>query len=489
MRIFDQLSLKNRFAVLLILIYAVSLPVISIITYYVLKQHAIATAYDSARLYLSFFNATRHYVGDELRPVLQRTLPDRFILEGMSRSYVAGSIARGVSKEHPGYLFKHASLNPRNPANRADELEREIINRFRDDREPREWKGLITKGGGRYYVLARSGSDIETSCLACHGLPEKAPKEMVAKYGTVAGFHLQQGEIIDAMVAYIPVRFPIADARNTVALFVGIYTLFFGTLLFLINRRFDWFYQKIESDKKVIEDIDEEVMNLNREIEDVVAERTMGMFGLKVADRIRNPVTVIGGICRRLTKEEKESIPRDKLLTIISECDRMEKIVGDFDELVRTKRFLFKREDLNEIASTTVKLMERTIEEARLKLIVKLSPRQLMFNANRQLFKMSIRHLISNAVDASSPGGEIIIASEGDGDSVCLIIKDTGRGMSSEEMHRIFEPFYSTKGRTGMGLPLVRQIVSEHLGEVTLESQPGSGTTVRLRFPSRWKEE
>lgn len=489
MKIFEQLSLKKRFAVLMVMFYAISLPVISLITYYVLKQHAIATAYDSARLYLSFFNAARHYVGEELRPVLRRELPHRFILEGMSRSYVAGSIARGVSKEHPGYLFKHASLNPRNPANRADEFETKLINRFRDNQEVREWKGLIVKGGGRYYVLARSGSAIEASCLSCHGAPDAAPREMIAKYGAVAGFHMQAGEIVDAMVAYIPVRFPIADARNTVALFVGIYTLFFGTLLFLINRRFDWFYQKIESDKKVIEDIDEEVMNLNREIEDVVAERTMGMFGLKVADRIRNPVTVIGGICRRLTKEEKEGIPRDKLLAIITECDRMEKIVGDFDELVRTKRFLFKREDLNEITSTTLKLMERTVEEARLKLSTKLSDKQLMFNANRQLLKMSIRHLISNAVDASAPGGEITVATEAEGDSVCLIIKDTGRGMSSEEMHRIFEPFYSTKGRTGMGLPLVRQIVSEHLGDVTLESQPDAGTTVRLRFPSRWKEE
>jgi hypothetical protein len=61
--------------------------------------------------------------------------------------------------------------------------------------------------------------------------------------------------------------------------------------------------------------------------------------------------------------------------------------------------------------------------------------------------------------------------------------------MSSEELHRIFEPFYSTKGRTGMGLPLVRQIITEHMGEVILESTLGVGTTVQFIFPVRWKEE
>ena len=61
--------------------------------------------------------------------------------------------------------------------------------------------------------------------------------------------------------------------------------------------------------------------------------------------------------------------------------------------------------------------------------------------------------------------------------------------MSAEELHRIFEPFYSTKGRTGMGLPLVRQIITEHMGEVILESTLGVGTTVQIIFPVRWKEE
>jgi signal transduction histidine kinase len=230
-------------------------------------------------------------------------------------------------------------------------------------------------------------------------------------------------------------------------------------------------------------------MDLNHEMESIVAERTMGMFGLKVADRIRNPVTVIGGLCHQLARKEIEGLPKEKLQAILSECAKMETIVADFDELVRSKRFLFNREDLNEIASATLRLMEQKIKEAGLRLQVKLHDKQLMFNANRQLIRISIQHIITNAVDASAPGGEISIVTGEKDDSLYLTIKDTGRGMSSEELHRIFEPFYSTKGRTGMGLPLVRQIVTEHMGEVTLESTLGVGTTVQFIFPVRWKEE
>jgi signal transduction histidine kinase len=484
-----KLNQKKRFTVLIILIYIISLPIISVITYYILKQNAINNAYNTASLYLRTYESTRHYVAEELRPVLQKELPGRFVVQGMSRSYVARSISRRVLKELPGHRFKNASLNPRNPINRADDLEARIINEFRNKSEMTEWRGFIEEQGAHYYVLAQAGLPIQESCLSCHGDPQAAPKEMVERYGATAGFHMKVGERVDALMAYIPVHVALQDARRTVAVFVGLYTVFFGIIFYLINMRFKWFYEKIESDKDIIESIDKEVMNLNHEMEDIVAERTMGMFGLKVADRIRNPVTVIGGLCHQLARKEIEGLPKDKLQAILSECAKMETIVSDFDALVTSKRFLFKREDLNEITATTLRLLERKISDAGLRLLVKLHDKQLMFNANRQLIKISIQHIITNAVDASKHGGEISIVTGVKDDSLYLTIKDTGRGMSSEELHRIFEPFYSTKGRTGMGLPLVRQIITEHMGEVILESTLDVGTTVQFIFPVRWKEE
>ncbi|MBI5099812.1 MAG: DUF3365 domain-containing protein [Nitrospirae bacterium] len=482
---FRNLNARKRFAVVIILIYIVSIPIISAITYYILKQNAVDSAYNTARLYLASFEAARHYVGDELRPVLQREMPGKFIVEGMSRSYVAGSIARKVLQDIPGYIFKNASLNPRNPKNSADEFEREIINGFRDKKDGKEWRGLIERNGYHYYVLARSGSPVEGRCLQCHGDPAAAPKEMIERYGATSGFNMKTGEIVDALIAYIPVHIPLLSARKTVAVFIGIYTFFLGIVFWLIDRRFDWFYERIESDKKTIEGVSSEVLNLNREMEDIIAERTMGMVGMRIADSLRNPLTIIGGLSRQLLKAADKD---EKLRVILSECRKMEKIVADFDELLRSKRFLFKREDLNEIVIFTTRFEEQGIKDRGIGLSVSLYDKPLMFNANRQLIKIAVRHIINNAVDATPSGGKISVVTGGGEDAVFLEVTDTGRGMTSEELHRIFEPFYSTKGRIGVGLPLVRQIITEHMGEVMIESKPDTGTMVRFTFPIRWKE-
>lgn len=485
--VFRNLDPKRRFAIMMVLIYIFSLPIISTITYFILKQNAVDSAYNTARLYLAAFEAARHYVGDELRPILQKELPDKFIVEGMSRSYVAGSIARRVLQEIPGYIFKNASLNPRNPKNNADEFERGIINEFRSKIDVKEWKGLIEKQG-YYYVLARAGGPVQEQCLHCHGDPLLAPGEIIERYGKTSGFYMKTGEIVDALVAYIPIHIPLASARKTVAAFIGIYTLFFGIVFYVINRRFEWFYEKIESDKKTIERIGAEILNLNREIEDIVAERTMGMIGLRIADRIRNPVTIVGGLCRQLFKKEIEGVPKEKLQNIMDECQKMEKIVADFDELVKTKRFQFKRENLNEIALSAIRLVEHEIKDKGIALSINLYDKPLMFNANRQLIKIAIRHIINNAMDATIFGGRISIFTGEKEDNIFLTITDTGKGMTPEELHRIFEPFYSTKGRTGMGLPLVRQIITEHMGEIIVDSKPNIGTTVQFIFSMRWKE-
>ena len=76
-----------------------------------------------------------------------------------------------------------------------------------------------------------------------------------------------------------------------------------------------------------------------------------------------------------------------------------------------------------------------------------------------------------------------------EGEKVILIVHDSGQGIPQDTIGKIFEPFYSTKNRSfGMGLPLVRQVVAEHMGDIHVESEVGAGSTFRITFPTRWKE-
>jgi len=92
-------------------------------------------------------------------------------------------------------------------------------------------------------------------------------------------------------------------------------------------------------------------------------------------------------------------------------------------------------------------------------------------------------NLILNACEAQSGGGEVILTTRLEDGGVVLDIADRGPGVSPEDAARIFEPFYSTKESTGLGLSICHAIVRQHDGEIRVENRPGGGALFRLRFP------
>jgi CheY-like chemotaxis protein len=100
-------------------------------------------------------------------------------------------------------------------------------------------------------------------------------------------------------------------------------------------------------------------------------------------------------------------------------------------------------------------------------------------------------NLIQNALDAMDGGGTLSIATFTCNDEACIEVRDTGIGMTAEVRERAFEPFFSTKGTqgTGLGLSEVYGIMKRHRGGIDVDSAPGVGTTIRLRFPLTTRSE
>jgi len=486
-----DLSPKKKFALLLIAIYIISLPLISTLTYIILKDNAVRDAYDAGKLLLSTVEAVKHYVAEELRPVFYKEMPGRFIVEGMSRSYVAGDIARRVQKEHPNDKYINASLSPMNPQNAADEFQSGIINTFIRNRELKEWRGFRTRPDGEYYVIARAGQPFTADCLLCHGDPSVAPKELVERYGPTAGFNKKIGQLEDATFVYIPIGVPLAAARKVVAIFIGLYTLSFGIILIIINVHFARLYNQSEADKKRIEEINLELMDLNRDMESIISERTMNLIALSVADRVRNPATAIAGTFNRILKKEALSDPlRERLSDLMLEAQKLDAIVKDYETILRGRQIMFRVEDLNEIVRSVLPLMESERKEKDIEITLRLAEKPPRCVVNRQLIRVAVLHVLKNAVEATPPGGAITIATSSDEDHISLSIADTGRGIPEEEIPKIFSLFYSTKKhRIGMGLPLVKQILEEHKGAISVESIIGRGSAFLITLPVRWSEQ
>jgi signal transduction histidine kinase len=241
---------------------------------------------------------------------------------------------------------------------------------------------------------------------------------------------------------------------------------------------------------KMEDDYRQTLEEFNREMETLVAERTMSLMALTVADKIRNPAAVIAWTSKRIIEKEKLSGSlMEGIKDINAEAEKLEKIVGDFQAILKSRHSMFRYEDINGIVRGVMEVVEQEAAHKGIKLLVNLPEQPMKINAQKNLLRVAIFHLMRNAIEATPAGGSVTVASSADKDNIFISIADTGYGISQEDIVKIFDPFFSTKGqRFGMGLPLVKQIVLEHMGEITVESEPAKGASFKMIFPVRWQE-
>ena len=122
-------------------------------------------------------------------------------------------------------------------------------------------------------------------------------------------------------------------------------------------------------------------------------------------------------------------------------------------------------------------------------------PRNLpVVMADSDLLTRAVTNVIANAIKYSPPGREVLVSVQTDGRDLLIEVADKGYGIAPEDVDRIFEKFYrvprvenADEPGTGLGLTFVREIMESHGGNVTVESELGSGSTVTLRLPLELK--
>ncbi len=215
-----------------------------------------------------------------------------------------------------------------------------------------------------------------------------------------------------------------------------------------------------------------------------------------VAHEIKNPLGSIGihlqlvnKVLDRSSSAESESL-REYLDIIAEEVERLNGIVVDFLFAVRPMDIQLQDSDLNSLIEDMVEFVRYELQEADIRLTLDLDERMPSLRLDEKYFKQVLINLIKNAIHAMPEGGELRVASERRGDEVLLRVSDTGVGMNDEVIHKIFEPYYTTRDNgSGIGLTLVYKIIREHMGDIAVMSEEGKGSTFTVSLPVPQREQ
>src|SRR5216117_206569 len=167
-----------------------------------------------------------------------------------------------------------------------------------------------------------------------------------------------------------------------------------------------------------------------------------------------------------------------------SEVNRLDSIVTQFLRAIRPSRPQLRPDNLNTIIEEAVRFFTPEIQDRDMTVKQELRSDLPLLQLDRDQMKQAFYNVIKNSLEAMKRHGTLHIRTDMDDTNVIVSFVDTGSGMSAGNLSRVFEPYFTTKPTgTGLGLLIVRRIVREHGGELSIESNEGEGLTLTIRLP------
>ncbi len=234
-----------------------------------------------------------------------------------------------------------------------------------------------------------------------------------------------------------------------------------------------------------------ELWETSRRLSQLERLAVAGQTATQFAHEVGTPLNIISIHLELLQELLRDNVDARKRTEIIGEqTERIERIVRQMLDRTRAAKPELELTDLFMIIERICDATEPTLLTRKVELVKMLDTCRPHILAHGDLLQQLFINLINNAMDAMATGGTLTIAGKCEKESVVVTISDSGCGMASETMARIFEPLYTTKERgrgTGIGLVVVKQIMQELQGEIVVQSELQHGSEFRLTFPV-WHE-
>ena len=214
----------------------------------------------------------------------------------------------------------------------------------------------------------------------------------------------------------------------------------------------------------------------------------------RLAHELKNPLFPLQLTVENLIRARAQSpavfdeIFRESSQTLLAEISNLKGIIGRFSEFSKMPQPHLQRVQLNEVVEAIARLFQAQFQaqgqgaiRCQLELAQHLDP----IAADPELLHRALSNLVLNAMDAMPKGGTITLRTlQGEGQGI-VEVSDTGTGLTREEVERIFTPYYTSKQHgTGLGLAIVQSVVSDHGGRISVQSEPGKGTTFVIELPN-----
>jgi hypothetical protein len=214
---------------------------------------------------------------------------------------------------------------------------------------------------------------------------------------------------------------------------------------------------------------------------------SVGLLAAGVAHEVNTPLAVISTYAQMLAKQvagdERKSALLDK---IAKQTFRASEIVNSLLNFSRTSPKQFEDLELGRVIRETLVMVEHQFVQSGIRVNLDLAEPLPLIRGNAGQLQQVFLNLFLNARDAMEHGGVLEIKGWESGQGVQVEVADTGVGIAPENLQKIYDPFFTTKGirkGTGLGLSVTYGIVRDHGGAIEVESRPSEGTRFRLEFP------
>lgn len=224
----------------------------------------------------------------------------------------------------------------------------------------------------------------------------------------------------------------------------------------------------------------------------------LGTLAAGMAHEIRNPLSAIKTFVQLLPRKvDKPGFLEKFNRTVPRETERINLLVEELLELSRIPKYEFVTTDINGLLRQSIDTVDEDLQRSNIEHHQDLQENLPLVQADSNQLTKAFINLIRNAIQAMPTGGRLSIktffeCSADDGKlaitptkgKVLIIFQDTGQGITPKELQQIFNPFFTTKDSgTGLGLPITHKVITEHHGQIDVESSKGQGTTFTIQLP------